>query len=53
MLATSAALDIALTLACEDGIRCPIVIMATLRNMGATLDDSMYAARELTLAGVL
>lgn len=53
MLATAAALDIALDLACHDGIRCPIVIMATLRNMGCTLDDSMFAAAQLVKGGVL
>lgn len=53
MLATSAALDIALTLACEDGIRCPVTIMATMRNMGVTLDDAMYATAQVVKADVL
>lgn len=53
MLATAAALDIALALAC-DGMGCPITIMATLRTAyGITLDNAMRAAAELVKAGVV
>lgn len=52
MLATAAALDIALTLACEG--HDAITIMATLRTTyGVTLDNAMYASAALVKAGVV